>query len=89
MSNYSSTSPDGGSDSMSTTERYLTITHGDLHEVIPELLQTHTQAELAEYLSDDVANITPSWVAAWLSGRNAAGVSYRRLRRWVPQEDAS
>ena len=74
---------------MSMTERYLTAVHGDLHQVIPDLLATHTQAEAAAELSDNIADVTQAWVAAWLSGRNAAGIVYRQQRRYLPVEDAS
>lgn len=89
MPNYTKHTPSRGSDSMPQKERYLTDKHGDLHQVIPEMLESRTQYEVAKELSDTVVYVSQAWVSDWLRGGNAAGTVYRQKRRWVPVGEAS
>lgn len=60
-------------------EAYLTKTHGNLHGVIPVLMNKPgaSQATVAQALSTAEVSVSRAWVGAWLRDNG-----YRKLIRW-------
>lgn len=79
MSNYNGfTSDSEPTPDLTPLEAYLTRTHGNLHDVIPDLYAREgTLDGVAAALSDDMQSVSYGWVHRWLM-RNG----YTRVSRW-------
>lgn len=61
----------------STTEVLLEQKHGNLHEVIPEMVSKHGQLGTAEKL-----NVPQGWISRWLAKNG-----YEKRTVWVQSAD--